>query len=99
MPSAEDLARTAAAELAQELDPALPAYVERRLEAGTEGGEQFIDPGTAIALASLLVSTASLAWTIYQDLRTETATPSLDVLKTRVRKIGPGFPNLLIVMP
>ena len=85
MQSAEDIARSAAAKLARELDPALPAYVERQIEAGSEGGKQFIEPGTTIALASLLVSMASLAWTIYRDLRKETARPSLDVVRTRVR--------------
>ena len=85
MQSAEGIARSAAAELAGELGPALPAYVERRLEAGTQGGKQFLEPGTSIALASLLVSMASLAWTIYRDLRKETEKPSLDVVRTRVR--------------
>jgi hypothetical protein len=43
------------------------------------------EPGTAIALGSLLVSAASLAWTIYKDLRKETAQPSKTVLARKVR--------------
>ena len=85
IPSAEDLARTAAAQLAPELDAALPAYVERQLQAGAPADKQFLEPGTTIALASLLVSIAGLAWQIYRDLAEETTNPSPEVIKTRVR--------------
>ena len=83
--SPEDLARRAAARLA-ETDPALPAMVERCLRAGDDAGEthRFFEPATAIALGSLLVAIAALAWAIYQGLKKETPTPSPEVLSRRI---------------
>ena len=84
--SPEDLARLAAARLA-EADPALPAMVERCLRAGDDAGEthKFFEPATAFALGSLLVAIATLAWTIYRDLKKETPTPSPELLSRRIR--------------
>ncbi len=85
--SPEDLARRAAARLAAETDPALPAMVERCLRAGDDAGEtnRVFDPATAFALGSLLVAIAALAWTVYRDLKKETPTPSPEVLSRRIR--------------
>lgn len=66
----EALARRAAARLAGELDPALPALTERAI-AG-EGGEtrmRSYDPTLALGLAGFLLSVAQFAWTIYRDLK------------------------------
>ncbi len=46
---------------------------------------RFLEPATTIALAGLLVSLASLAWTIYRDLKKDAAAPSPDVLARRLR--------------
>ena len=83
----EDIARRAAGRLAQEIDPALPAVVEGQLRGGggAEPPVRFLEPATTIALAGLLVSLASLAWTIYRDLKKDAAAPSPDVLARRLR--------------
>lgn len=77
--TAADVARRAARRLADELDPALPGSVEREL-AGTPG--QYVDP---ISLGALVVSIASLAWTIYHDRGQDQAEPSAEALRRRVR--------------
>ncbi len=83
----EDIARRAAGRLAREIDPALPAVVEGQLRGGrgAEPAVRFLEPATTIALGGLLVSLASLAWTIYRDLKKDAATPSPDVLARRLR--------------
>jgi hypothetical protein len=43
---------------------------------------QYVDPA---ALASLIVAIASLAWTVYIDLRKRTAKPSAEVVARTVR--------------
>ena len=66
-----DIARAAAERLAPEHGERLRAEVEAALYArgATRGAEQYVvDP---IALASLIVAIATLAWTIYSDLRKE----------------------------
>lgn len=58
-------ARTAATILAPDLDFGLPAAVEAALATrGAKRPDVYLDP---ISLASLIVSIASLAWTIYND--------------------------------
>jgi len=101
-----DLAR-AAARCSTELNPALPAQVEARLQArggktarlrrdqlqagGTETAppSRYLEPTLAVALASLLVNIAALAWKIYEDLRSNAkaadATPAPEVLARRLR--------------
>ncbi|WP_410587127.1 hypothetical protein [Amycolatopsis sp. lyj-23] len=44
--------------------------------------DQYFDP---VTLGSLIVSTATLAWTIYKDLRTKTLQPKHDAVTRRVR--------------
>jgi hypothetical protein len=83
----EDVARRAAARLAREIDPALPAVVEGQLRGGggAEPPVRFFEPATTIALGGLLVSLASLAWTIYRDLKKDAAAPAPEVLARRLR--------------
>lgn len=74
-PEIEKLARRTAARLAAELDPALPLALERTLAERAEGAEReptrglSFDPGTAIALAGLLLSAVQFGWTIWRDLK------------------------------
>lgn len=65
------IVRAAARDLAPDLDPALPQYVETVLARRGEmrSSEAFMEPATGIALASLIVSVATLAWTVWRDLR------------------------------
>lgn len=80
------IALSAAQRLARDGDPpALVPEVERQLQLGQVGhaAERF-EPVT-IALAALVVSIASLAWTVYTDLRKETPRPDPEVLKRRLR--------------
>jgi hypothetical protein len=44
--------------------------------------QQYFDP---ISLGALLVSLASLAWTVYRDLRKQTDKPASEAVATRVR--------------
>jgi hypothetical protein len=67
-----DVARRAASRLAAELGPNLPALTERVLiEGGEPSRTRSYDPGTAIAIASLLVSAAQFGWQIYRDLKSD----------------------------
>ena len=71
---AADAARAAAAILAPDLGPHLPAEVEAALAARDAGQrpDRYLDP---VSLASLIVSIASLAWTIYNDRRKNSPEP------------------------
>lgn len=64
----EHAARAAAHRLAAEHGPGLTTDVEAALHArgSTQHPEQYLDP---ISLGSLIVSIASMAWTIYSDLK------------------------------
>jgi hypothetical protein len=68
---AADAARSAAAILAPDLGPNLPAEVEAVLAARRtqQRPDRYLDP---VSLASLIVAIASLAWTIYNDQRKHT---------------------------
>ena len=61
-------ARSAAAILAPDLGQHLPVEVEAALaaRAGDQRPERFFDP---VSLGALIVSIATLAWTIYNDQR------------------------------
>jgi hypothetical protein len=80
----EHSARAAAHRLAAEHGPGLPADVEAALHArgSTRRPEQYLDP---ISLGALVVSIASLAWTVYTDLRNKTPHPSADVVARTIR--------------
>lgn len=63
-----DAARSAAAALVPELGQHLPAEVEAALAArgGDPRPDRYFDP---VSLGSLIVSVATLAWTVYNDHR------------------------------
>ena len=81
---AADAARSAAAILAPDLGPSLPAEVEAALhtrDAGQRPG-QYLDP---VSLGTLIVAIATLAWTIYNDRRKQTPDPPPDSIARQVR--------------
>jgi hypothetical protein len=92
----EAVARAAAERLTPEYGPRLKPQVEAALYArGTERGpDQYIDP---VALGSLIVSIATLAWTIYKDLRKKTPDPAPDAaartLRVQLRQHTDGSPD------
>jgi hypothetical protein len=87
---AADAARSAAATLALDLGSRLPAEVEALLAArnAQQRPDHYLDP---ISLASLIVSIATLAWTIYNDQRARddqhdhAPGPPPDVLARQIR--------------
>jgi hypothetical protein len=87
---AADAARSAAAILAPDLGPNLPAEVEAVLAARhlQQRPDRYLD---LVSLASLIVSIATLAWTIYNDLRNHNdprdhaLDPPPDVIARQVR--------------
>jgi len=95
-----DTARGAATRLAAELaQPQLVMDVEAELQAqeGRARPDQYVlDP---ISLGALIVGIASLAWTVYSDLRNKTARPSPEVvsrtIRVRLRDDGNGGPSSL----
>lgn len=81
---AAQAARSAAAILALDLDPELPAQVEAALSVRNtkQRPNRYFDP---VSLASLIVSIATLAWTIYNDQRSHTHDPKPDAIARQVR--------------
>ncbi len=81
---AADAARLAAAILAPDLGPNLPAEVEAALAARSTGQrpDKYLDP---VSLASLIVSIATLAWTIYNDQRDHTPEPPPATIARQIR--------------
>jgi hypothetical protein len=81
---AAQAARSAAAILAPDLGLALPAEVEAALAArdSAQRPDRYVDP---VSLASLIVSIATLAWTIYNDQRSHTPDPKPDTIARQVR--------------
>jgi hypothetical protein len=79
-----DAALSAAAILATDLGPSLPAEVEAALAArGTQQRpDRYLDP---VSLASLIVSIATLAWTIYNDQRAHTPDPPPSTIAREIR--------------
>jgi hypothetical protein len=73
-------ARIAARRLAPEHGAELEAQVEAALHARSTN--QYFDP---IALGSLIVSVATLAWTVYNDLRTKTPKPPREAITEQIR--------------
>jgi hypothetical protein len=77
------VARAAGRRLAVEHGPGLEHGVEAALHSrGTRSGGQYLDP---VSLGSLVVSVATLAWTVYQDLRTKTERPAPEAVARRIR--------------
>lgn len=81
---AADAARSAAIILAPDLGPSLPAEVEAALAARNiqQRPDRYLDP---VSLASLIVSIASLAWTIYNDKRNRHTSPPPESIARQVR--------------
>jgi len=71
---AAEAARSAAAILAPEFGPSLPAEVEAALAARgmQHRPDRYLDP---VSLATLIVAIANLAWMIYNDQRNHTPDP------------------------
>ena len=82
--SAAAAARAAAAILAPDFGPNLPAEVEAALAARGTGrrSDRYLDP---VSLAGLIVAIATLAWTIYNDRRKQTPDPPPDWIARQVR--------------
>jgi hypothetical protein len=80
----EEVSRAAAQRLAAELGDGLVIDVEAALQGRPPGSpDQYFDP---ISLGTLIVSVATLAWTMYKDTRHKTEkAPPADVLARRVR--------------
>jgi hypothetical protein len=77
-------ARAAAQQLQVEVGPGLVTEVEAVLATreSPSAPPQYADP---IALASLIVAIASLAWTVYTDLKKRAAQPTEQVVARTVR--------------
>ena len=83
---AADAARSAAVILAPDLGPNLPAEVEAALAARDGPAAPGPLPATRSRSASLIVSIATLAWTIYNDQRNRThPTRHADTIARQVR--------------
>jgi hypothetical protein len=81
---AADAARSAAAILAPDLGPSLPAEVEAALAARdtNQRPDRYLDP---VSIASLIVAIATLAWTIYNDQHKHTPDPPASSVARQVR--------------
>jgi hypothetical protein len=79
-----DGARAAADRLASRHGTRLPADVEAALHSrdAQTRRDQYFDP---VSLGSLIVSVASLTWTIYKDRRSRGANPPTEVIIRAVR--------------
>jgi hypothetical protein len=83
---AAEAARSAAVILVADLGPSLPAEVEAALAArgAQQRTDRYLDP---VSLAGLIVSIATLAWTIYNDQRNRAREeePQADTIARQVR--------------
>ncbi|MEY9855718.1 tetratricopeptide (TPR) repeat protein [Catenulispora sp. GAS73] len=83
-------ARAAAQRLAPELDRRIPQQVDALIESRSATGEQEVQFGVdAVAVASLIVSAAQLAWSVLSDLRRHRADVTRDELADQVRQGTP----------
>lgn len=78
------VSRAAARRLADEHGSELETQVAMALYGGDsdQPSGQYLDP---ISLGSLIVSAASLSWTVYKDLRAKRHEPTRELLAQRVR--------------
>jgi hypothetical protein len=83
-PVVAEAARAAARQLAPQYGPRAEAEVEAALRAGGEDGppRQFND---WVAIGSLIVSAAALAWQVYRDLKKPDEKPTQDAVTRRAR--------------
>jgi hypothetical protein len=75
-----ETARAAAVRLADEYGPGVLGQVEAELNGRTAG--TYFDP---VAIGGLVVAVASLAWTVYADLKKKTPKPDPEVVARAVR--------------
>jgi hypothetical protein len=82
------IARRTAARLAEDFGESLPTSVEQILLSEREHRPpwQFGDPGTLLAVASLIVSIAQLGWSMYQDLKAKHTSPPRAMLEQRLQE-------------
>lgn len=93
----QQAARAAAARLAPEYGGRLPADVEAALHSadGATRRDQYLDP---ISLGGLVVSVATLAWTVYQDHKKKHNDPpaaSVIIRTIRIELSDSGIPEQL----
>ena len=82
---AEQIARAAAARLANiDSDPRLEAEVCRQLNTSAGPAPNQYEP-VSLAIAGVVISATTLAWTIYRDLRDDRKPTNTDALARRVR--------------
>jgi hypothetical protein len=76
--------RASAKRLDADYGPGLVADVEAALRAATAGSrsDQYVDP---VSLGSLIVAAATLAWTVYSELKKKGKNPSPEVVARTVR--------------
>lgn len=83
--STEQIARRAAQRLATDIDrPLLIAEVERHLDNQTAPEAATYEPVT-VSVAAFIVSIASLAWTIYNDIKNRGGQVDQEVVSRRIR--------------
>jgi hypothetical protein len=78
-------ARATARRLAAEFGPGLKTQVETALDARAADGQSEQYAVDLISLGSLIVSAATLAWTVYKDGSDQGQSPTREVLAQRVR--------------
>ena len=97
------IARTTAKRLAASYGAGMPGEVEAvlRAERTPQRRDQYVDP---VSIASLIVAVATLAWTIYSDLRRKTPEPSAEAVAQELRYemrdhdgLRPEYPDLIII--
>jgi hypothetical protein len=98
MTDADNIARHAAARLTDTFGPDLPAHVEQELNADPlDPPQRLADP---ISLAALLVSVASLAWTIWHDLKKDHATrPQSEPAEALAEALAQSVPPAALTSP
>ena len=76
------IARTTAHQLTDRYGPHLPTDVDAALHHTDGRPRQYVDP---VAIGSLIVSIATLAWQIYQDLKKTAPEPKPHVITRTIR--------------
>ena len=94
MTDAASIARLAAARLTATLGPDLPAQVDQELNADPlDPPKRLADP---VSLAALLISVASLGWTIWHDLKKDHASsPRSEQADALAAALAPSSPPAL----
>jgi hypothetical protein len=89
----EQGAKAAAAKLSGTFGDDLPMQVESELHPHADARPgQYLDP---VSLGALIVSIASLAWTIYTDLRKPSGPPPAPEVVARTVRVQLNHPNEL----